>query len=151
MIDNSGHMQVQRVHLCACTKDPGTRISANWWVLVNNNYNIFKWIFRFSVNPVDAVRCSPVRYFVQAMIMSAHKNSVAVDMCNCAGLHILCNVHACTYQNCAYMCNCAGWVPRFVLRHCLERFNLCIQFIKVQPSSSYDQNVQCIISNLPAF
>ena len=31
------------------------------------------------------------------------------------------------------MCNCAGWVPRFVLRHCLERFNLCIQFIKVQP------------------
>lgn len=36
----------------------------------------------------------------------------------------------------AYMdvCNCAGWVPRFVLKHCLERFNLCIQFIKVQPS-----------------
>ena len=29
MIDNSGHMQVQGVHLCACTKDPGTRISAN--------------------------------------------------------------------------------------------------------------------------
>jgi len=23
-----------------------------------------------------------------------------------------------------------GWVPRFVLKHCLERFNLCIQFMK---------------------
>lgn len=23
-----------------------------------------------------------------------------------------------------------GWVPRFVLRHCLERFNLCIQYLK---------------------
>merc|ERR1719208_766470 len=23
-----------------------------------------------------------------------------------------------------------GWIPRFVLKHCLDRFNLCIQYLK---------------------
>ena len=31
----------------------------------------------------------------------------------------------------ALLCHISGWVPRFVLKHCLERFNLCIQFMKV--------------------
>ena len=65
--DNTGHMQVQGVHLCARTKDPGTRISANWWVLVNDknsDNSKIKWIVILSVNSLDAVRCSPVRDIV---------------------------------------------------------------------------------------
>ena len=34
--------------------------------------------------------------------------------------------------SCAAMqCYISGWIPRFVLKHILERFNLCIQFMKV--------------------
>jgi len=41
-----------------------------------------------------------------------------------------------------------GWVPRFVLRHCLERFNLCIQFIKEDGYCSKGESCKFGHSNL---
>lgn len=53
----------------------------------------------------------------------------------------------CKFRDCVYMHGTpvledeylkTGWVPRFVLRHCLERFSLCIQYLKEKKCSKGD-------------